>query len=356
MFSFFSKKNKKPPYQELTESGFSRFISENIVQQDSTIQKSADIESLIKSNIIKKDDFPRIDWHSFFQSFDQLPTKTQKKIDAPEFYNCLQFEWFLKMKNQMEGYQINKSDNFLLLSAASEKQLLLIFPFLESVYKRILRILSGVALPRDGEKLAIILFENIDDYYHYISHYYPDDGEYGMSGGVFMTGGLGHFVLPDSEMSQLESVVSHELTHALLNHLTIPLWVNEGLAVNTETAITGYSPYLLNAQKHNKHIDYWNENTIQEFWSGISFAKSGVAAELSYQLAQLLVRSLSEDFEQFKLFANSASFEDSGETAAIKIYGGSLGSLIEGIYGEGDWSPKAELWKQNAETLVDLEI
>jgi len=354
MFGFFSNKKNKRSYQAITESGLSAFFSEEGTDKESTVQKKNDLQSLIQDIIIVKDDFPRLDWHTLFQGLDKLATSTQEQFDTPEFYNGLQLEWLLKIQRQLgNGSQVNQSENFVLLSTSNQKELSLIFPFFESVYHRILRILNGVVHPRNGEKLAVILFEDIDLYYQYISHYYPDNGEYGMSSGVFLDGGLGHFVLANTEMSELESVVSHELTHALLNHLSIPLWVNEGLAVNTETAITGFSPYLLNVQKHEKHIGYWNEKTIQDFWSGASFSKPGISSELSYQLAQLLIRSMSEDFAHFAHFANLASFEDSGEAAAIEFYGGSLGSLIEGLYGEGDWRPRPELWKQNIEASAD---
>ena len=112
-----------------------------------------------------------------------------------------------------------------------------------------------------------------------------------------------------------------------------------------ENAITRFSQYRLTKERHIKHQQFWQEREIQEFWSGFSFSRPDEGSELSYQLAQLIVFSLSEDYTEFVEFVNEATYSDAGEAAAIKVYGGSIGAVIHQYFGEGDWSPKPSLWQ-----------
>lgn len=164
-----------------------------------------------------------------------------------------------------------------------------------------------------------------------------------------MSDGHGHFVFPHQELNISEGVAAHELTHAMLAHLPIPLWLNEGLAVNMENAITRFPQFRLTKERHIKHQQFWKEEKVQEFWAGTSFAQPDDANELSYQLAQLIVLSLSEDYENFAKFVNLASFTDGGEAAAIEIYGGSIGAVIHQFFGEGNWSPRPAEWESKVE-------
>lgn len=340
MFGLFTRKEKKPFYWPVKQDEF--WFRPSGLLIDSNEHPLANIELPFQLNQLTTthDGFFRLNWKFLFESYSQSPETQKRNFDKPELFNYFQGYWLNQLNAQLDqNYSLNQSENFILLSTKNEKQLKLTFSFLESAYQRIINILDGIVKPRQGNKLAVILFEDLDQYYQYISYYYPKDGEYQMSSGCFLSEGLGHFALPDSDISNLESVIAHELTHALVSHLEIPLWVNEGLAVNTEITVTGYSPYLLNSERHKKHTNYWNDKTIQEFWFGRSFSKPGEASELSYQLAQLLVRSLSEDFESFCRFVNFSKYQDAGEAAAIEFFGGSLGELIESIYGEGEWTP-----------------
>jgi len=91
---------------------------------------------------------------------------------------------------------------------------------------------------------------------------------------------------------------------------------------------------------------FWGAEEIQKFWSGDIFHDAGEGNELAYFLAQYAVRSLSGDYNTFIEFVNMANYEDGGELAAIKVYGGSLGGLIEQYFGEGNWSPDPEVWNK----------
>lgn len=127
----------------------------------------------------------------------------------------------------------------------------------------------------------------------------------------------------------------------MTRYLPMPLWLDEGIAVCTENYITGYSYPMLDQQMHNRHVRFWSEKTIQEFWSDRAFSRTDEDQELSYHLAQFMVNSLSQDYEGF---VTNASFNDGGESALNEIFDASLVYLIEPVLGEGQWLPKPKSW------------
>ena len=140
------------------------------------------------------------------------------------------------------------------------------------------------------------------------------------------------------------------MTHALVSHLPIPAWLNEGIAVNIENLITGSAQLKMDNETYARHQAFWDKKEIQDFWSGESFHRADEAQELSYHLAQFAVNSLSQDYEAFVRFANTAHFSDGGKAAANEVYGGSLGSLIGQYFGDGEWTPQPDAWTENRST------
>ena len=167
---------------------------------------------------------------------------------------------------------------------------------------------------------------------------------YGLSSGIYLNKGYGHFAFPHQDISYAEPITAHEMTHALLAHLPIPAWLNEGMAVTIENMITGSAPLMMDDQMYARHKAFWGEKEIQEFWSGDSFYRPDEGQELSYHLAQFAVNSLSQEYDTFIKFVNSADFNDGGEAAANDTYGESLGNLISQYFGDGNWSPNPEEW------------
>lgn len=52
------------------------------------------------------------------------------------------------------------------------------------------------------------------------------------------------------------------------------------------------------------------------------------------------MRALAHDKEQFLAFVRAARLADAGEAAAVAVFGGSLGGLIEQFFGPGEWAPE----------------
>jgi len=347
MFGIFKKKKKRQFYTKVDRSFLEKYVRNapsNRIESESIFENPT-ILNVIDGNIHIQDDFPRVDWQGISGVLGNGDLQSSDLNFLSEFWSIAIKTWLIRMDEHLDDeHEIYQSEHFYILSSSSANYLNIFVQYLESIQARIFRSLKDIVQYNERGKFVVLVFENIELYYSYISHYYPEDGEFAMSSGVFLSRGYGHFVVPHNKLDHVEAVAAHELTHAMLAHLPIPVWLNEGLAVNMESSITGYSSYQLNKQKHNKHIDYWNVNSIQKFWSGESFQQAGEAGELSYHLAQLIVQSLAEEYQVFTRFVNQADFIDGGEAAAIKVFGGSLGAIIEQIYGEGDWSPKPDLW------------
>ena len=169
-----------------------------------------------------------------------------------------------------------------------------------------------------------------------------------------MAGYTYSFVFPSQDIYYSEPIAVHELTHACLAHLPIPLWLNEGMAVLMEDVLAGHRLFL-DKEMVKRHQKYWNEETIQGFWSGESFLAFDDGQELSYNLAHILVRNISQDFTAFATFSNNASYEDAGELAAKEFLGVSLTQIVGSFLGEGSWQPNGRLNKalqQTAKTVT----
>lgn len=111
-------------------------------------------------------------------------------------------------------------------------------------------------------------------------------------GGVYLNRGHGHFAMPNGDLERYVSVMSHELCHAFLHHLELPLWLDEAITQGVEHSITGLLPYVLDREMIGRHQDYWDAPRIRAFWSGESFIFADEGQELSYHLARFILHGL----------------------------------------------------------------
>ena len=250
-------------------------------------------------------------------------------------------------------YCIRESQDFLLLSAIEDRPAQVFLNTCQRMLARITRSLGPLADSSGWGKYVVMVFANPDDYYDYIAHYYPEGGEYAMSSGMFIQAGYGHFVMPQEGIDAMEPVIAHELTHCLLTHLPIPAWLNEGVAVNTERHLFPhladphaqlYFPYELVAQ----HAAYWNEESIQTFWSGKSFLMTDDGNRLSYDLATKIAALAAKDEQAFRAFVAHAHMQDGGVGAEHHL-GFPIAHLVEAVLGEGSWQPRPESWHEGVE-------
>lgn len=286
------------------------------------------------------DGFPRPKWAEISAQIETAPEPRW-----PALWEHWAKKWLENTLNTLPpGYRIKESKNFLLVSAQNDRYMNMLTNFMEKALRNILRALSGIAIDDGFGPHILLMFDEQELYYRYVAHFYPEEGEYSLSSGTFLNAEYGHFVFPFVEMAEAEATSAHELTHACLRHLPIPLWLNEGLAVTMEDELCGSQPLRMDNERLREHRRFWDAETIQEFWSGIAFHRTDEGHSLSYELARYCVRALAHDYDAFAAFANNANYADGGDSAAIKVYGGGVGGLINQFFGDGNWSPEPAGW------------
>ena len=251
------------------------------------------------------------------------------------------------------GFHLTARGDALLLSSLEPNVASATLDFMNKTQQRILRVLDGVAQVAEWGSDILIVFDDDDLYYSYVSRYYAGAGEFAFSSGMYINHGCGHFVTKKADLLTIQPVIAHEMTHSCLAHLPIPAWLNEGLAVNTEQRLCPSPQGLFTPhQMHEKHLRFWGEEEIQQFWSGKSFLRGDEGNLLSYDLARIIVEQFSSDWETFRGFVLTANMADGGAAAAQTFLGVELGSvataLLEREYAE-PWSPDPARWSEAPE-------
>lgn len=121
------------------------------------------------------------------------------------------------------GYSVAESPDFLFLSPESDRYTTLLLNFTEKDLRCILQALPGIASDQGIGKHAVVVLSDSDTYYRCISYFYSVNASIPPSAGVYLHGWYGYFVFPFLEMNQAEPTVMHELTHACVAHLPVPL-------------------------------------------------------------------------------------------------------------------------------------
>ena len=218
--------------------------------------------------------------------------------------------------------------------------------------REITRYLRGIARGLEDEPFVLLLFPSPGALLDYLADFHPEEGEFGMMAASFI-GRETELAVPHVAMSTdrgsgmaLDEVLAHELTHACVAHLDLPLWLDEGFAtVMQQTALgrgRAWTPQDIGVQR-----DFWTSDTLQWFWSGSGFYDAE-AQGASYELAEFLLRSLSSDYDKLVAFAHTARWDDGGAAAFRSVYGRDLGTALRGILGPGDWQPRPEEWSVGA--------
>lgn len=294
---------------------------------------------------------PLADWERIAEA--EQPQWSDFKRDA--FWTAAAHHWLQAMAKELgPDYRVLSSEHFLLLTSLELAKAQPFLKYCETVRRWVVRNLGPLAHPVGGGKHVCLMFAEDDQYYDYIAHYYPDGGEYALSAGMFVNAGYGHFALCDGDVDTVQPTIAHELTHALLGHLRIPTWLNEGMAVNTEHSLFSrladpraalYSPQEI-AQKH---AAFWTPEHIQEFWSGAAFHRTDDGNLLSYDLAKKIVGLAAREHDAFVAFVLSADRDDGGQAAAEHL-GYPVHHLVEAVLGEGQWAPDPRLWSSTPVT------
>jgi hypothetical protein len=245
-----------------------------------------------------------------------------------------------------DGYRVHETDDALLLTNAEPRMSRIALGYLSLTQRRVARSLAKLASERFAEKPVVLMLECGDDYYRYLSGMHPEEGEFPMSAGVHFNGAAPHFAVNGTDLSEVEATIVHEMTHAFVAHLPIPLWLNEGLAVNMEIAFGRAADGYHLQELEKRHRKFWTTETIQDFWSGRAYERTDECNELAYDLGRLLVAGMCSDWARFEAFALEAQAADAGAGAAEIHLGIGLGEYVRHylLRGEDEWAPAPGRW------------
>lgn len=276
---------------------------------------------------VEKKQLLRPNWLKISESMPASLTEDEKHL----FWEEQCGRWILDLKEILVGeYRIFSTQNFLILSDENDRYLKLFSDFIESKLKHILNMLPGIASNDGYGKNVVLIFRDVDQYYEYIDLYYPEEGEFAPNAGIYINEGYGHFAFPVQDLYIAEPIAVHELTHACLTHLPLPLWLDEGIAVAVEDSLcSGVNQTYTSPRNIIRHKAFWDEAALKRFWSGESFHELGDGQSLSYALAYILIRNLSQEYDRFRAFVVDADHNDAGQASLKKHFGISLNELVE---------------------------
>jgi hypothetical protein len=137
--------------------------------------------------------FSRPDWKVISQAI-------QQRVIGPDDLNIAWTEaarqWVMQLQSDLGGdYQVKDSPQFILLAALDEKKSGEILTFVENTLDQICERLEDAAWTSGHGKHVILLFEEQDDYYQYVSYFYHD-GTHPTSGGCLLARGYVHIAAP----------------------------------------------------------------------------------------------------------------------------------------------------------------
>jgi hypothetical protein len=284
--------------------------------------------------------YSRPDWRVISKAIQQKATGT---LDLDTAWNEAARQWIMQIQSDLGGdYRVQESRQFILLTELDREAGGKILAFVENTLGQIRERLQDAVWNSRHGKHVILLFSEKDDYYQYVS-YFLRDGVHPTSGGCLISSkGYVHIAAP-YEPFELRQMLAHELTHNCLVHLPLPLWLNEGLAMMFQWTVAATHHPVLDYELKERHMAFWNQENIQEFWSGVSFNKPGDSNSLSYSLAEIVLSLLLEQRGDWNAFLKQAHRGDAGQTAAIECLGVDLGPVMSTFLGEGDWRPRRKV-------------
>jgi hypothetical protein len=284
---------------------------------------------------------PRPDWQVVANWIDgQLPAEKHRAA-----WNHFTWQWLESLRDQLPGGVIEGSNHTVLLSDAADDLNSRLLRW-SDYYQREIRNFLGLAHAKDHSVQILLALSDREWFCDYILDFYPEEGEFAEAGGVFIGAGMPHIVLSTASDWMIEATIAHETSHALLSHLPLPMWLDEGVTAVVEQMANPHASVLMTPELGREHRAYWNHDRIQEFWSGASFVAPDGGQRLSYSLAHVLVRNLIADYpRRITALLNSAEVADAGESALRAACGTGLAERVTQFLGPGDWALRERVEK-----------
>jgi hypothetical protein len=305
------------------------------------------IDSLDISGFVSWDDgTPRPRWDLINHWVDaRMPTEQHG-----EAWTDISRQWLGILAEAFDGsLAVWESDHFLILAPNQEAIASVLLRSAETSQEFIFRSLSDLIDYSFPAKRAVLVLNFPDDYYRYLEPFQPE-GHLGGTAGMHIREGLPHIAVANSAIAQVESTIAHEMTHSALMYMSLPTWIEEGLAQLVQRGVVGDS-LKLDEKAVRLAKRFWESHGLDLFWRGEGFSMPGKAQHLSYQLAEVLVRLLIEEYrptwfgwnkeprQRLIAFFRAANYDDCGEEAARTHLGFGLSDLATMFLGPGNWGP-----------------
>jgi len=287
----------------------------------------------------KADGFGFVDWDRIAAIIER--EAEARDIDIEEYWKHASHCWILKIASeQEETATVFETANLLVMTSFSSESQNRLGRNLEKALLSVLSYLGSASEFERLGKMGVLVFSDPISYSNYIARFYPEGSVAPMSGGLCITEGYVHVALFEDEWGDLISAFVHEATHAYVSHLSLPLWMEEAIAMRMEGLVAGRPEYQLDRELYHRHRTHWNRETLTQFKSGESWSIVGDSFELSYQLAEILWKKIETNLEAKPLeiqdLIKRASWEDGGEKALQEIFGIGLDDLIRSFLGDSD--------------------
>jgi len=330
--------------------------------QSLPLSKLVDIEATAAAFTLA-DGFHRADW-------DIITNWIESNLPASEWndaWNEAALLWVAHLRGDLgTSYAVYQSRQTILLCDQPSKTAGWLLEYSGRAADTIKNQLGQTAWHGAFGKDVVLVFSEQDDYYQYVAHHMKD-GENPPSGGMCIHSGYTHIALPWTDEFEAANAIIHELAHDCVAHLSLPLWLNEGVAMTLERTIgdpprpmgqsgqdalwgaaIGWRPPVMWDELAEKHFSFWTEENIQTFWAGTSFHIPRESNELSYSLAEVFVKLLTErgNSETFRGFLENSRADDAGHSAALRFYKADLSNIAGTFLGAGDWRPQRQAIKE----------
>jgi hypothetical protein len=286
--------------------------------------------------------FSRPDWDVIEKAVEERWDYDNRRLP----WEHVALQWTKRLATELGGkYDVVRSESCLLVSDLEPEVDQRLLRSAESAIAKICEALPGIAWNDFVGPHVILVFGEEDDYYQYLSWFYPE-GEHPATAGVHISKGYPHIACFYSRETSVAQTIRHELVHDSINHLRVPRWLHEALAMTTERLLGGQRVDILPDDLPERHHRFWNEKLIQKFWAGTSFDEPGESVELSYSLAEVLMPLLTNERKEFLAFIEAVDYDDAGQTAALDCLGRCLGETVGTFLGPGNWRPQRKAIKE----------
>ncbi len=300
-----------------------------------------------KDWLITTHNLPHLDW----DKYDQWAASQHDESPWRDIQLELIQNWLIRFGDALDdNYQVISFDGFLILCPEDERIARIIVRTAEESVKHITSFLGDVAFKHTWPANIIVALNDRQAYVNYLDHLDRSENQTGAIpiGGeaCFISRGFPHTLINCFEIAHVETQVRHELFHASVYRYPIPLWLDEAIACYAQNKGHCTTHFDEASDTIERLRTMWNQDTIQQFWSGDGWSHPDVLNRMSYALSEIIMRDMLNRYshQDISEFVSLANHHDAGEAAARKVFNLGIADLAASVLGPGDWTPKPATW------------